>query len=220
MKLLSNMFLVVLVVLASLTGCASLFGEGWNPADASAQADGGGHDGSTVGETDVGGKTDTTSVDSQTDSSDAVGQDGGTDVAVLSCPSGKAETLLNGMQKSSCCSIVEVEAYELLSTHKAVPATNCQTMDSDYCLPLFAFLTPTDSNTCSRVKMWFEQNKKVTYTFDLDHCDMTKVCSPQILEPNGDKAEFVLDIKKKLLTQHNSNSEALVETLYYKLVPK
>lgn len=82
MKFLSNvsMFLVALV-LVSLAGCASLFGEGWNPADASAQADGGGHDGSTVGETDAGGKTDVVAADSQTDSSDAAGQDNGTDVA-------------------------------------------------------------------------------------------------------------------------------------------
>lgn len=79
-KFTRSMFLVILVVLVSLTGCASFFGEGWNPADATASVDGSGHDGSTVGETDAGGKTDTTSADSQADGSDAVGQDNGTDV--------------------------------------------------------------------------------------------------------------------------------------------
>ncbi len=81
-KFTRSMFLVILVVLVSLTGCASFFGEGWNPDDATASVDGSGHDGSTVGETDAGSKTDTTtSADSQADGSDAVGQDSGTDVA-------------------------------------------------------------------------------------------------------------------------------------------
>jgi len=82
MKFFSNAFLfLAALVLVSLTGCASLFGEGWNPADASASVDGGGHDSSAIGETDGSSKTDATSADGQTDSSDATGQDSGTDVA-------------------------------------------------------------------------------------------------------------------------------------------
>ena len=82
MKLLSNVSLfLVALALVSLAGCASFFGEGWNPADATASVDGSGHDGSTVGETDAGSKTDATSADSQADGSDAAGQDSGTDVA-------------------------------------------------------------------------------------------------------------------------------------------
>ncbi len=67
-------------MVAILASCTALTGEGWNPADASTSVDGSGHDGSTVGETDA-GNTDTTSADAQADSSDAAGQDNGTDVA-------------------------------------------------------------------------------------------------------------------------------------------
>ena len=217
------MFLAVLVVLASLTGCASLFGEGWNPADASAQADGGGHDGSAVGETaDAGDKTDTASVDAKVDGSDASDQDNGTDVAVLSCPSGKVETLLNGMEKSSCCSIVEVEAYELLSTHTAKPATNCPSFgDSDYCLADFEMLAATDpEGSCYRVKLWYPQNLKVKYTFSFDNCGTDKTCAHEKAGSEGGKIEVDLNIAKKLFSFHITSADGILDAKDYKLVPK
>lgn len=222
MKFLSNMFLAALVILFSLTGCAALFGEGWNPADASVQADGGGYDGSTVGETsDTSGKTDATSVDAQTDGSDAVGQDNGADVAVLSCPSGKVETLLNGMEKSSCCSIVEVEAYELLSTVTAKPATNCQTMDSDYCLADFEMLAATDpESSCYRVRLWYPQDLKVSYTFGFDSCSADKTCVHEKAKTGGGKTEIDLDIAKKLFSYHKTSADGILDAKDYKLVPK
>ena len=222
MKLLSNVSLfLVALALVSLAGCASFFGEGWNPADATASVDGSGHDGSTVGETDAGGKTDATSADSQTDSNDAAGQDSGTDIAVLTCPSGKAETLLNGMEKSSCCSIVEVEAYELLSTHTAKPATNCQTMDSDYCLADFEMLAATDpESSCYRVRLWYPQDLKVSYTFGFDSCSADKTCVHEKAKTGGGKTEIDLDIAKKLFSYHKTSADGILDAKDYKLVPK
>jgi len=146
---------------------------------------------------------------------------GGTDAAALICSDGE-EVVIFKDWLPMCFSNPEKEALNLLDTHTAVPATTCPSLgDSDFCLADFKLEPPSEKNGCFLVTLWYPKNLKVKYTFTFDECDeVTGVCKHEKVFDNGDRAEIILDIKKKLFSDHYYGVKSGADEKDYKLIPK
>lgn len=228
------------LVAGSMTGCYELTGE-CSPgpcSDAAASADGdAGKDQGRVGSSDA-DAADASDAGSRGSDADGVSQ---TDVAQVDagandstdasapdtvtspCPPAKrpdATIAYAYKGQTLCLSAFEKKAFEILDTHKGVPATKCADFgDPDYCFAEFALTSASSDEGCFDVTMTHPDAPDISYKFTVQKCNATSGLCTHEKEKNGSTKQVIYDANQKLLT-YKKFGETGTDNKSYKLVPK
>lgn len=226
------------VFATGMTGCYELTGE-CSPgpcADATAaQADGGGKDQGRVGpDSDGAGGSDAIASSDDgaaggsdgKDGSDATPSPDAPDAVTKLCPPEKRpDAVIEYSYKGQtlCLSAFEQTAFEILDTHKGVPAVKCADFgDPDYCFAEFLLAAPSSDDGCFDVTMTHPQAPDVSYKFTFQKCDAASgLCVHEKKKSDGSAKQVTFDVNQKLFTYKKIAVDGTLDDQEpFKLVPK